>query len=1071
MKSDMKESDSPLVFVHYRPYLQLALEVLQKQPLFTITPKELTIAIAKIALQTTQEVHQRKNSRQAVPPLYSYTIGTRLATIHLDSEQELHELGKLIMALRDEMKNQLITTVTSSTLRLGTPNEYIQNLSTPLTQFQAKNAPFGLSYPFQDPQNLKKRRIHIRSKATRPSAATIRYRGHKLTITLEGIGDFTEDLIDGFCNLLQAMPSITSQDLAEVRKVLLDRKDDPASELAKLRKLIKEETLGKIKVDASWYFLIHLCEVMEKYHQHLATVPPQENAGLQELRRQLQMFARFRLFLKETKLPETAYQVRYAGESFHILSLFGRSDAYDILPIFPEIAGALGEVQEQTKDEQTFTYGLRLKLNGSVGTVGSTFEYYARLLDPKNSEHQERLTNPLWNKHRFAEEVIQIAVLYTVLFHLPNDLHFDQNLQDFIGHLNTDTDAAKEQLLHHLSSFLLQTGQKSNQFAVQLEQARIALEHFLRRPSVGPDIPPAFGYLILHNGMLHLNEDRILLQKRFLKPNLFTNEETSKEALRYVTVEEALPQQDAFYALPIRMHIEPIYLSEADDEQDEKSTLRYDIDDWHSLPVIFVPDTPASLALATQTYQQYKRITIPYLEQKPYKDDAMETALYRLLFLLLTYICLDILRRFSTRHLIAKHKQLFLPLVRIHERTQETGREKNKFPNEEKVMRSITKALAHLFSCERSTLSNTQGFHTSALQGDRHKLSNGLSSLYNLLPRIITRPTHAPNTLDKVAMIVISSRASDKHTGTPFQRMCVYGEIIGGTRLPDGTLRIERHSTFVVNEDSDNLYKTPRTLLDEVRRCHKAGYHHIFYVAKAPYTSTVHFTGKEESDELFFMSPHIIGGVLTAFPDVMLYPVFCDRYYVIKVNGQILESLYVDETSELRSLMTDPHKSIVVFFNVLNGITVDPKDVQKGHRYYNGVVSYETMINMYDNPLYDQAIRNNLLDNTQPGSLRPDMLDFLSYIHGIRYERREAKGVQLKLDPYEEMIGFDSVGSRSIIPSTDFRVRSNMLALLTLVQGILRREIERKPVSSAPPPSSPPSNQKPSLQEGENNAQ
>jgi hypothetical protein len=72
---------------------------------------------------------------------------------------------------------------------------------------------------------------------------------------------------------------------------------------------------------------------------------------------------------------------------------------------------------------------------------------------------------------------------------------------------------------------------------------------------------------------------------------------------------------------------------------------------------------------------------------------------------------------------------------------------------------------------------------------------------------------------------------------------------------------------------------------------------------------------------------------------------------------------------------------------------------------------------------------------------------------GVRYERREKNGVQLKLDPYESIIGVNSVGMRALMPSMDFRVRSNTLALLTLVRGMLRR---KKRGQSATPPSTPP---------------
>ncbi len=1054
MKSDMHESVSSLVTVNYSPYIKLLQEIVQRSPLFTVSQQVLQIASADVAFQIAQQVTAREGTRKALPAMFSYTLGTSMATVHLDGEQTLSDLGKQIEALRELIKTKLIDAITSSTLPLGIPDEYIGKLPLRLTALH-NLVPRGLHYPFLTPQMFTKRRVHVHSRDSRPADSSIRYRGHKLSITLERTSTFEDDLIDGFCLLLQGQGA-TPSEIAEVRAVLQQSKQDSTSELARLKKLVKEETLGKIKGEACWRFWNEVVEAMARSYPRLPSVSSDEQEGLAEMRRQLRMLTRFRHVLQNPAWSDTDFQVTYVDESFNLRTVFARADAYDVLPLFPEVVGTLGEVQDMTKDEQLFDYGMRFKLNGAVGRVESTFQYYAILLDPTNPEHQERLTSPLWNKRRFAEEVIRIAVLYQVLFVLADDAQFELKLREFLVHLATDDPQTKASLLQQHSQYLLQRSGLRPRAEIPVEKARNALEKYFSHASVGPTIDPFFGYLVLQNGMLRLDLNRMLVQKRFFRQELFTNEEQRKEALRYVTIQDAVPQQDAFYALPLHLAFEPIYLSDVEAERAEEASMVYDIADWWMLPVLFVPDTNSSRTLVEKVYAPYRRVVIPYREQSRFTIDTPETALYRWAFLLLTYLCLDILWVAIIQPLIRQQKRLFFPMIRVHEQEQETGRDQSRFPSEGKVIRGITKTLAHIFSCERSTLSNAQGFTHDALQGNQHRLGNGLSSLYNVLPRIITRPPTAPNALDKLAIIIISSRRSDLHTASTFQRMCVYGEILGCTRQSDGRLRIEQHSTFTVNEDSDNLYTTPRTLLDQVRRCSLAGYKHIFYIAKAPYTSHVHFTGKEDDEELFFMSSSIIGGVLQAFPDVMLYPMFCDRYYVIKVNKAAMpESLYVDDTRELRTLFTDPSKSTVVFFNVMNGIQVRPTRSDKGHRYYNGVVSYATLINMYANPLYDQAIRNNLLDGSQSGSLRTDMLDFLAYVHAVRYERREKRGVQLKLDPYEACIGFDSVGARSIIPTFDFRVRTNMLAFLTLVRGRLRRNQRAGGAPPAPPTPSP----------------
>jgi len=149
---------------------------------------------------------------------------------------------------------------------------------------------------------------------------------------------------------------------------------------------------------------------------------------------------------------------------------------------------------------------------------------------------------------------------------------------------------------------------------------------------------------------------------------------------------------------------------------------------------------------------------------------------------------------------------------------------------------------------------------------------------------------------------------------------------------------------------------------------------------------------------------------------------------------KIPESLYVDDTSELRSLHNDPNRSSIVFFNLLNGIIIGKDPVQ---RLYNGVVSYTTLINVYDDPIYDQDIRNDLLDSSKPSSLKKDILDFLMLLHFARYERNET--ISFKLDPYDNIIGSDSVGTLGTIDHMEPGVHFNMLAFLTEVRSVLNR--------------------------------
>jgi hypothetical protein len=93
---------------------------------------------------------------------------------------------------------------------------------------------------------------------------------------------------------------------------------------------------------------------------------------------------------------------------------------------------------------------------------------------------------------------------------------------------------------------------------------------------------------------------------------------------------------------------------------------------------------------------------------------------------------------------------------------------------------------------------------------------------------------------------------------------------------------------------------------------------------------------------------------------------------------------------------------------------------------------------VYDDPIYDQDIRNDLLDSSKPGSLKKDILDFLMLLHFARYERNETS-ISFKLDPYDNIIGSDSIGTLGTIDHMELGVNFNMLAFLTEVRSVLNR--------------------------------
>ncbi|MGL5195002.1 MAG: hypothetical protein ACRC8Y_15600, partial [Chroococcales cyanobacterium] len=257
----------------------------------------------------------------------------------------------------------------------------------------------------------------------------------------------------------------------------------------------------------------------------------------------------------------------------------------------------------------------------------------------------------------------------------------------------------------------------------------------------------------------------------------------------------------------------------------------------------------------------------------------------------------------------------------------------------------------------------------------------------------------------------------------------VTGEIIGIQRSQQDTIQIERLQTFSDNYSLRRLYREPPILIDTVNQLYQQGYRHILYVAQAPYTSTLHITRGDRDEDLYFMSPPLITALMQNHPDLKIYPIFFDKYYVCKLGGPKVNAFVVQDTQQLTSLAQDPRQQAVVFLNLFNGISVGRPE----ERFYNGVISYSTLLgDFYPQVMDDQSIRQDLIYDTP---LKRDILQYLTLFHFSRFDRKSDQ--TLKLDPYETIIGEQSIGALSIFEHMTPRVEFNALAFLTQVKKVL----------------------------------
>ncbi len=494
----------------------------------------------------------------------------------------------------------------------------------------------------------------------------------------------------------------------------------------------------------------------------------------------------------------------------------------------------------------------------------------------------------------------------------------------------------------------------------------------------------------------------------FFKPVL---RENSKQVLKYISLGKANTQTNSLCSLAANITITDIHFYDTDDI--ETFSMEYDLTAIRALPVVFAPlQDKRCLEIFTQHFQMRHLLLFTYhLEDK--KLESHQAFVYKFTYALLAYICLKLL--------LEKQTRLFIPILRLHLKKKEDDAPIEKF------IVSLSGVLSHLFN--ETHRANDQGINIKDLA---FKIPNVMSSLYSVLPKKFRLNTSSQSPqLDKLAIIIVSSRESDSKWNSSQKISNLMGEIIG-VQMKNGTVKFQLPKTFSENYDHQQMFTEPSTIIDNVSKLYEQGYKHIIYIAKAPYTSTLHMTHTEEDDGLFFMSKNIIRSLKAQREDIKIYPMFFDKYYAVMLPKNAATSLYIQDTAELTTLVEDPSKQSVIFFNLFNGMKVG-KDEE---RYYRGVISYATLLNIYKDILDDEDIRKGLI---YPGLLKNDILQYLTFFHFSRYQKAD-KEIHIKLDPYENLIGDKSVGKLSLFNHMRGKSEFNSLAFLTLVRNVLNAE-------------------------------
>lgn len=993
------EVGKDLAYVDYSDLLEKILCCLRHQKIFKISDdgKRLRIDIDTVATQVA--------ALQINNPLGS-TNNVRSATVNISPGSE-ERFRSQIREIKDCVKGLLESVLGDR----SSIEDFVSKLMRDLQTFKGEKASLDFTYPFSPYQGLQKQRLTFSDKSPKGKELL---RFHKLTITVQKTRDFNEQLREGLEKYIKVQfTNATEEECEELGYILDDlhkEKENPEFDFYRLKRIVDQETIGKLKKQAQINYLEFL---YENIYTDTSTANTAGAIYLQDLIRRLKLIEEY---ISDASKPDGYYQVNYAGVSLNYRDFFSRGEAFEMLPIIPKIEGYLGETTDDERGLIQFIFGLKLKFDGKAQAYGgrNSFEYYINLLNPDSEEHKTELQDTL-RQEIFARKVLKIVFLYYFLFACNNpsaELSYDPipNFeQKVMLTLKGDDDEAKQQLFRQIIKYFQQFNiqQKINQLKKLLIKVINYKQTFPSR-----EYPL---HISVNKSILEQDVKNIFNQNIFFRPVLRTN---PKEVLKYISLGEANAKGNSLCTLPAKITISDIHYISTDEQQN--FSMEYDnLTGIRALPLLFLPlQDKRCQDIYNKNFLERQLVLFPY-KLENIRLESQQAFIYRFTFSLLAYICIKVL--------LHKQSRLFIPILRLHLHNKEDDAPIEKF------IVSLCGVLSHLLNEEHR--SNAQGVDIRDLQSKgKFKVPNILSSLYSVLPKKFTfaSASDAPKLVDKLAIVIVSSRECDRRWSSSQKVSNLMGEILGLTGK-DGAVRVQLLSTFSDNYEHQQMFQHPTVIIDEVAKLYRKGYRHFVYIAKAPYSSTLHMTQTADDDGLFFMSREVIKAFKAQHDNIKIYPMFFDKYYAVNFLKQLgSNSFYVQDTAELTNLVDDPSQKSVVFFNLFNGITVG-----KAERNYNGVISYATFLKIYEGILDDEDIYKGLIFK---GELKNDILQYLTLFHFSRYEK--SNQINLKLDPYENLIGDSSVGALSLFNHMRGKGEFNSLAFLTEVKKILNVQQE-----------------------------
>jgi hypothetical protein len=856
-KHSIEESSNPLPQLNYIPLLDKLLELIKTKKIFKFSSdkNKLRISAYEIAYEIAMTAKQQSPRQQSLNIL-SQEIGIKAATVNFISETEFYSK---IQAIRDELREQLHNLCGQNQIQ-----DCLTNLSTSLSDFNDNRLSLPFTYPFNKVYSFTSQRLNIENSLAeeRRKGSDSVIKAHHLNVRFEGISKFDNKLLESLRIYIDTIADSDSSDWEEITDLLTEISQQKNSEITAIKRIVDTESLPRLLRDIKIDYLDYLRRECSK-----TNIISSNSKGFQCLETLINRLRLLSDYINNPDLDNAHFEVSYLLEqAINLRTIFSQADAFDKLPIIPEYEGVIGESIDREKDIKEFNLGVRLKLNGSVNAYDekSVLDYYMTELDPNSSRHQDQLQDPAKSKN-FKTKVLNIACIYYFIFAVDEDGKVNDKDYNPIPKFETEvlnklkpgasSNEEVKDVLCNISNLIL------NQDTWQVRQKLASLKNLLQTFLEKKEILPPFSkpvQLCINTAILNKNASKIINSRNFFKIDLTQETQSeakakAREALGYIEVVQPTVNLQSLTSLAVTFTFDDVrYFTDSDKQN---FLMKYDTTGIKVLPIVFYPiahnpeiNKWENHPIYEKYYESQKLIAI-YWRPKQAREtifsnsQSPEARIYRQVFTLLTYLCINICREQISLKSQPVDEKLFIPIFRLHLKDIQDSTE------DEIFLSSLSKALTHIL--RRDCLSDTQGINTKNYNYNKKqkkeskpkdfdfRVSNALSSMYALIPKTFEFKEGSEPQLDKLAIIVVSSWLSDAvwdEKDKTARISNIYGEIIVINKVSETAVKIDTVKTFADNQPHSKIYTQPEIIKDEISKLYQQGYQHFLYIAKAPYS-------------------------------------------------------------------------------------------------------------------------------------------------------------------------------------------------------------------------------------------